>query len=315
MLALMADAANICDSFINVLPRSVAASFMESIGKPVVLRECDDIGSCGTFSFNGSGWELINQPITGNYSWQAMEAVVGDGQMWVSGLFGSKFDSNLDPAYSSEIFDGSNWQEGPQFSSEYPFKACAVQINETSTMVIGGTNLTTRASLNNTYIFNFATEAWTESAPLNESREDYGNGFCALLKDKGVLVGGGYNFGIDEYLSSVELFDFQQQTWVEQPPLFQYPKLLTWGSSVLAFKYYSTTVYKRADNGTWDPIEGVTLPFPFDDWVDKVFLLPEDYQVECTAQKKGSAYLKNKEDVQVRDQRRMSKRMEGLFED
>ena len=144
-------------------------------------------------------------------------------------------------------------------------------------MLIGGHNSGWYS--NKVFLYDWTSNSWSNLAPLIEARSRSG---CAVLEGQGVLVVGGWS-GND--LQSVELFDFQSNTWVQQPAVPQSikaadPVIMLHEDTVVGVFNDNDKVYKRAADGSWAPIEYITLPSAFrDNRYDNAFLVDNTFNV------------------------------------
>ena len=113
---------------------------------------------------------------------------------------------------------------------------------------------------------------------------------CAVLEGQGVLAVDGNNYQDgDGILNTVEFYNFTSKTWTLQQNLPDEleesgmgPILLTVGNSVLGLFDDTSKVYKRAEDESWAPIDGVTLPNDFrDNRYRQAFLIPSTYDMQC----------------------------------
>ena len=246
---------------------------MDSLGKVVVLRRGSS-GPSESYAFDGSDWSLL-PTATGKYTGSTLNSVEKQG-WWIGGR--TYTDSGSYSAeYTSEILVESDWKQGPQFTG-MPKEGCLLHINETTTMLIGG-HISGHYS-NKVFLYDWTSNRWIDFIPLNEAKAYLG---CAVLEGQGVLVVGGWN---GTKLRSVELFDFHSNAWTQQPDLPKSiidalrPVIMPHGNTVVGVFTINNKVYKRAEDGSWSPIEGITLPRKFGR-NDNAFLVPNDFDVTC----------------------------------
>ena len=196
--------------------------------------------------------------------------------------------------WSSEIFTGEKWIEGPPHPlGKYSSEACMVNLNYTHTMYIGFDPTESPFTLR-AWIYDWEAENWIEiKAPTQ--RWYYG---CVGLGDGEVLIAGGYDLNTPppvkrRYEFIVELYDPLKGIWSPQPDLPmknidpRRATLLNQNGNVLAllndYERYTeregSHVYKRSnETGEWSVLEGVELPSWFN---GKAVLVPQDFVPTC----------------------------------
>lgn len=106
---------------------------------------------------------------------------------------------------SVEVFDGDAWQPGPDMPSAASHH-CLVQLNETHTIMMGGT-VESRS-----YILDWPEQKWKSAASMHLERRDHS---CVLMSDGKVLVVG----GAEHEAASTEIYDPDENQWKYGPSL------------------------------------------------------------------------------------------------
>jgi N-acetylneuraminic acid mutarotase len=85
-------------------------------------------------------------------------------------------------------------------------------------ILFGGSDGYTGETLNDTWVYNFETNAWTEMQPATSPPPHH---FAAMtyhpLADR-VILFGGYNIQADEYLNDTWAYDYNSNTWTDLQP-------------------------------------------------------------------------------------------------
>jgi hypothetical protein len=115
---------------------------------------------------------------------------------------------------TTQVLTEEGWEELPQTIPVLSiFSHCAVLVNSTTVMVIGGYQ--NHKSSNKTYFFNTENEIWTEGPQIKNDRTDHS---CGMIRknnhsqDFSLIVAGGGNSD-DNILSSVEILDPGSNDW------------------------------------------------------------------------------------------------------
>jgi N-acetylneuraminic acid mutarotase len=115
-----------------------------------------------------------------------------------------------DHTASTEMLDANQWIpfiEMPQGVSSH----CMVQVNSTTTIVIGGGTITEKYS-RKTMIFHLGKQSWQTGPDMKTGRIEHA---CGMFQGH-VLVMGGYN---GQVLSSTEVWNPATNIWTEGPQL------------------------------------------------------------------------------------------------
>ena len=135
-----------------------------------------------------------------------------------------------------------SYNDGASFMELAPIPAllkghCAVLLNNTTLMVIGGYKFP--ISLSATYFFDLDTNTWSSGPSLMDERSYH---TCNLITDcegsQHVVVVGGTGTGFGDYRKSVEIYDVSVGTWstgkydlnvrmFDSPQFFQFFKEMT----------------------------------------------------------------------------------------
>ena len=171
------------------------------------------------------------------------------------------------------------WIKGPELNWEIDsvFYSCAVQLNYTTSMFVGGNGMEF-----DSWLLNWKDNSWTTSGELNEGRLYHS---CAILEGKGVLVAGGVNNNFDP-VTSVELYDPSTGKWIMQPSLPEdvtayYLSLHSWGNTVIALFDGEDHVYQYGDDGTWSMLDGVVLSAPYSGFNGRAVLVDDYMALGC----------------------------------
>ena len=250
-------------------------NYMDSLALVVACggEYLSDASKC--WAFDGSSWTPLPNS-TQHHCWHDTNILSVDQGWWVTGHLQTDNWSCSDSEWTSEIFTGDEWVQGPQHPTGYSVDSCLVQLNSTHTLYAGG-----YPTWSESWLYDWAGEIWTESGKLNGERYNHG---CAVLKGEGVLLAGGFKNGYDY---SVELYDTKTGIWTLQPSLPRdinplAPTLLNWDGAMIALFYDTDQVYQRAGNGTWSALQGAVLPSTFHGYdSDGAVLVPDDFVVRC----------------------------------
>ena len=236
-------------------------------------RDNQDSEKC--FAFDGSSW--IPLPDSSRpHCWYDSSDLIVDQSWWISGSLQNKSDGYCSDEWTSEIFNGDEWIQGPQHPTGSSVGSCLVQLNSTYSLYTGG-----NPSWSESWLYDWTSGQWEESSKLNEERRHHS---CAVLEGQGVLVAGGYNDG-SGYVYSVELYDPETGIWTLQPGLPQeiYPVgpvlLPGYKGNVIGLFMFTDQVYQRTEDGIWSPLEGVVLPNSY--YYDGATLVSDDFAYDC----------------------------------
>ena len=239
-------------------------------------RDLEDADRC--WRFDGSAWSPLPNSRQKHCFADSPSLIVSAG-WWVTGTNGSCYGSST----TSEVLTGEAWLPGPTLpAGVYSPYACVVNLNSTHTFHIGGIDTHHYPNPSNkAWLYNWATEQWTETGPLRYGK--YGHGCVNLGGTRGVLSLGGLD--TSNYASySVQLYDPARGAWSAQPDLPggllpYYPLLLNWEGQMLALFYGEDAIYRRSEEtGEWSVLEGVQLPHTFLGYKnDKAVLVPNNF--------------------------------------
>ena len=268
-----------------------AVNYMDSLGAVVACGGLDyDAGDIVSecFSFDGSNWTPLPDSIHKHEAFSSSNLITDKG-WWLAGPL-ADYDYYISyDEWTSEIFTGEEWIEGPQHPANYSAFSCIASVNSTHSLLTGGApanydQIEGDPTLTTSWLFDWTAGVWTETGNLNERRALHG---CALLEGQGVLVAGGVN-GRDsgDSIYSVELYDPESGTWSLQPGLPQDTDpssivLLRWNKTVVALLYDQTEVYQRREDGTWTALQGVGLDEEFEGSYNKAAMVPDDFAPGC----------------------------------
>ena len=260
-----------------------AVNYMESLGAVVACGGTDLSDSSKCWAFDGTSWTPLPDSTQRHYFIDSPNLVV-DENWWVAGTLQtangtcSYYDHD---EWTSEVFNGEHWVQGPQKPRGFNSLFCLAQLNATHSLY------TTDWTYNlyvYTWLYDWTAGEWIQTGDLKEGRFRHG---CAVLDGLGVLVAGGNKNRLPGLVHSVELYDPEAGTWTLQPSLPQdidpsAPTLLVWDGSVIALFRAEDQVYQRADDGTWSPLEGVVLPGTFYGYINnKAVIVPNDFANGC----------------------------------
>ena len=247
-------------------------------GSIIACGGLGEINAAKCWSYNGNVWSPLPNSVQ-RHCPDTVNIPV-DGGWWVSGRpqFGS--GGACAPIWSSEIFDGERWLDGPglynqqddsKTSAEF---GCIATLNSSHSLFVGGSQRTSA------WLYDRNEDKWTETGQMKLGRRNLG---CIGLGSKGVLVVGGDN-QVSGHLYSVELYDPVTGTWSEQPDRLRTsrPLLLNWNGIPLALLKDQNNIYQRGDDGVWLELQGITLPeiFQGNDG-DEAILVPEHFIAGC----------------------------------
>ena len=166
--------------------------------RPQFMKSCISYKS---FTFSGT-WRAFGQPM--NYPRHyAIPVTMPSGDLYI---LGGVYSST-----TSEILrrGSSTWTNGATLP--FPiYSACAIAINETSFVTIGGD--WDRKKVN---IFNVRTRSWSSWPDLAEGRQGHS---CVKSSGK-IVVAGGYSFNTFEYTRSTLLIDLATGRAVAGPSM------------------------------------------------------------------------------------------------
>ena len=120
---------------------------------------------------------------------------------------------------TAEVLTEQGWKELPQSIPVTISYHCAVLVNSTTVMVIGGYQ--NHKSSNKTYFFNTENEIWTEGPQIKNERYSHSCGTIrknSQSQEFSVIVAGGAE-SEDKILSSVEILDPGSNEWRKGPDL------------------------------------------------------------------------------------------------
>lgn len=161
----------------------------------------------------GSGsWEPAGAMAEGRFEHTA--TLLGDGRVLVAGGLGGP-GVELAPLASAELYDPATGSFlGTNAMAEGRTNHTAVALSEHEVLVVGGSGGERGdAALATAEVFNAREGSWTDTEALTDART---GSTATLLGDGHVLVAGGelVQGGTRRSLSSAELFDPEQATWV-----------------------------------------------------------------------------------------------------
>ena len=253
--------------------RPAAVNYMDSLSAVVACGGGELADSSKCWAYDGSSWTPLPDSNQQHCTTDSPNAIVGQG-WWLTGELQS--DSGCSNEWSSEIFIGDAWVQGPQHPNNLSRYSCLVNMNSSHTLYTGGNPTFTES-----WLYNWTAGVWTKMGELI-GRFKHG---CVVLEGQGVLVAGGSN-GINSDVYSVELYDPETGIWTTQPSLpgaiDPYDLLLlNWEESILALFKDEEQVYQRGEDGYWLALQGVLLPEPFDGFDDKAAMVPADFANGC----------------------------------
>ena len=147
---------------------------------------------------NPSGWEDLGKIFGERYQ---NFAILPEGQVW--------FATAASFTRSTQILDTTTLatRQGPQLKHPIRF-TCILQINATSTIVIGGSTSTT--VIDDVDIYDSSIEAWKSNvANLPIAKRSFG---CGIYRKSRIIIAGG--FKSNYYASkSVESYDISSNSW------------------------------------------------------------------------------------------------------
>ena len=240
-----------------------------------------EINAAKCWSYNGNVWSPLPNTVQRHCGWSINAPV--DGGWWVSGRPQFGRGGACEPKWSSEIFDGERWLDGPGLFNQQNDKktsegfVCIVNLNSSHSLFVGGSYASYSTG---EWLYDRNEDKWTETGNLKHKRRNYG---CISLGSKGVLVVGGDN-QVSGHLYSVELYDPVTGTWSEQPDRLRTsrPLLLNWNGIPLALLKDQNNIYQRGDDGVWLELQGITLPENFNEHtLDRAILVPDHFVAEC----------------------------------
>jgi len=241
---------------------------------PGVVNEC--------YTFNGTTWTKI-QDTTNRFctlfTYTQSVYVPGLG-FWMWGPEETLLGDCTNDMVSELLTIDGEWIPGPEspYGDYVPDEVCAVQLNETHTMLTGGWY--NHQQLDSTWIYDWRTSQWSEAAPMLEPRFYHG---CSKMADGNVIVAGGDGrYGNGTW--SVEIFDISTQEWREEAPLPQdeiirpyWNHVFTAGQDVYFIMHDSDVLYKRSEAGAWSLVPDIKLPRHFDGMDDFMIPVPEGF--------------------------------------
>jgi hypothetical protein len=121
---------------------------------------------------------------------------------------------------TAEVLTEQGWKALPQTIPVEIYAHCAVLVNSTTVMVIGG--FQNYISSNKTYFFNSENEIWTEGPQLKNIRLTHSCGTIrknSHSQEFSVIVAGGDEGWEGQILSSVEILDPGTNEWRKGPDL------------------------------------------------------------------------------------------------
>ena len=255
-----------------------AVNYMESLGAVMAFGGEALADSFKCWAFDGSSWTSLPDSIQYHCMYNSPNVISAQG-WWLAGWLQTEDGFCSESEWTSEIYTGEEWVDGPQQPIGFSAGACLVNINSTHTLLTGGQH-----NVSSTWLYDWTAGVWTSSGELNQGRQRHG---CAVVEGQGVLVAGGYD---EHYLAlhSVELYDPETGIWTPQPSIPEdinpgKPSLLAWHSStVLALFVWDDNIYQRSASGTWTALEGVFLPETF---IGSAALVPDDFIFGCMQNK------------------------------
>ena len=250
------------------------------------VAQHDVVAACGgryltdtdrCWIFDGSSWSPLPNSKQ-RHCWQDSPNLAVEQGWWITGPRQINEKYQCTNEWTSEIFNGKEWIPGPPHpTGQYSHHGCAVNLNTTHSMFIGG-DPTVRRS----WIYNWISGTWTETGMLNTGRHGHG---CVNLGEQGILAVGKRGGATD----SVELYNPVSGTWSQQadPDVYIHS---TWGPILLGhdgrviamFRENKPHVYELSKDRKWSVLQGVQLPKPFSNYIhDKAVLVPSDFAKSC----------------------------------
>ena len=256
-----------------------AANYIDSLAAVVACGGVDVADASRCWAFDGSSWTPLPRSNQPHCYFNSPNLQVDQG-WWVAGTLqtGSGGFGGCSFEWTSEVFTGEDWIQGPQHPTGVSIYSCLVNVNATHTLMTGGQPIIT-----DSWLYDWTAGVWTQTGSMNEGR--FGHG-CVVLDGQGVLVVGGSDGG---NVYSVELYDPETGTWTLQPSLPEdiwYP----FGPALLALDHGTAIalfdredrVFQRTEDGTWSALSGVVLPSTFGGYPsDKVTMVPEEFATGC----------------------------------
>jgi len=246
---------------------------------PGVTRECH--------TFDGSSWSELRQTherFCVLFTYTQSVYVEGLG-WWMWGPEETILGDCTDSMVSELLTLEGDWIDGPEspYGEYIPNEVCAVQLNETHTMLMGGWY--NYLQLGDVWFYDWRTSEWMSGPPMLSERTYHS---CAVDENGMVIVVGGTGRNNTD-LWSVEVFDPLTMEWTESAPIPDdieapyWTRLVHSGDTSFLLEHGSPAIWSRSsDDGAWSPLQGANLGAKgFDGMDDRVILVPEDFAPGC----------------------------------
>jgi N-acetylneuraminic acid mutarotase len=158
----------------------------------------------------------MTKPTAGGSFVQSPFGIKSHQLVSIGGVF-----ANYDRSKNVEVLTDKGWERQPYELPVGLYGLCTVLVNLTSLMVLGGQ--TGQAALNNTYILNLESQSWVSGPTLKNKRMSHS---CSKFRKNktnpssfSVIVVGGEGTYDSNFLSSVEIFDYEANLWRDGPDL------------------------------------------------------------------------------------------------
>jgi len=178
-------------------------------------------------------WEEIISPLPYNVAGGAKAISLQNSDILILGAYeGEERTISSTLIYSQET---GEWVEGPQMP-DIMYGFCAVQLNSTHTLMMGGSGWNDDDDMSELYadVFMFDGTTFQKVSSLLEPRYEMG---CTLNQEGHVVVAGGMGPVVEggdpdgEPMDSVEIYNPLEDIWTPGPPL---PKAMGYFSGMVA---------------------------------------------------------------------------------
>jgi hypothetical protein len=197
-------------------------------------------------------------------------------------VFGGANNFSLDGSTVIEVLhhNSSDWSYYEPVLPVETWQHCAVMINSTTVMLLGGMESHTD-TVSSTYLHTFGTDEWTKGPSMIKARAGHS---CGNIEDFGqsyiVVVGGNSNVN----MKTTEILDIDTMVWKSRPDLPNnhnqwHGAMISFNNSLILFGGFfndMTTLYQLSSiNGTWMEMEQkLTNEAPNGLFA---FLIPDEY--------------------------------------